>query len=102
MRSYRWPVDAGRQRISSSTPEAKPRVPAGTTGELRVRGPYSIRSYPGEPERNREAFTPLTPRSTGAWVRHYLYRGVKTHDESRCPSGGTSEAAETSQAHFGL
>jgi len=32
-------------------------VPDGEPGELCARGPYTIRGYLGEPERNREAFT---------------------------------------------
>jgi len=38
-------------------PDTEEVVAAGEIGELCVRGPYTIRGYLGEPERNRDAFT---------------------------------------------
>jgi 2,3-dihydroxybenzoate-AMP ligase len=49
--------------------ESGANVPDGAVGELWCRGPYTIRGYYREPERNRDAFTPDGFYRTGDLVR---------------------------------
>ncbi|HEY1488457.1 MAG TPA: AMP-binding protein, partial [Micromonosporaceae bacterium] len=60
-------------------PGTEDAVPGGETGELCVRGPYTIRGYLGEPERNREAFTSDGFYRSGDLARRVEIAGQPTY-----------------------
>src|ERR1700722_742687 len=54
-------------------------VAEGETGELAARGPYTIRGYLAEPDRNREAFTADRFYRSGDLVRARRYAGTLSY-----------------------
>jgi 2,3-dihydroxybenzoate-AMP ligase len=54
-------------------------VAEGETGELAARGPYTIRGYLDEPDRNREAFTADGFYRSGDLVRARRYEGTLSY-----------------------
>jgi len=54
-------------------------VAEGETGELAARGPYTIRGYLAEPDRNREAFTADGFYRSGDLVRARRYEGTLSY-----------------------
>jgi 2,3-dihydroxybenzoate-AMP ligase len=57
-------------------PGTEAEVAEGETGELAVRGPYTIRGYLAAPDRNREAFTAEGFYRSGDLVRARRYEGA--------------------------
>ncbi|MFD9049877.1 (2,3-dihydroxybenzoyl)adenylate synthase [Streptomyces zaomyceticus] len=77
-------------------------VPAGTTGHLLTRGPYTIRGYWNAPEHNARAFTPDGFYRTGDLVRvtpsgHLVVEGRAKDQINR---GGEKIAAEEVENHL--
>jgi 2,3-dihydroxybenzoate-AMP ligase len=60
-------------------PGSEVEVSEGETGELAARGPYTIRGYLAEPERNREAFTADGFYRSGDLVRARRYEGTLSY-----------------------
>jgi 2,3-dihydroxybenzoate-AMP ligase len=60
-------------------PGTEVEVAEGETGELAARGPYTIRGYLAEPDRNREAFTAEGFYRSGDLVRARRYDGVLSY-----------------------
>jgi 2,3-dihydroxybenzoate-AMP ligase len=60
-------------------PGTEVEVAEGETGELAARGPYTIRGYLAEPDRNREAFTPDGFYRSGDLVRARRYEGTLSY-----------------------
>jgi 2,3-dihydroxybenzoate-AMP ligase len=60
-------------------PGSEVEVAEGETGELAARGPYTIRGYLAEPERNREAFTADGFYRSGDLVRARRYEGTLSY-----------------------
>ena len=60
-------------------PGSEAEVAEGETGELAARGPYTIRGYLAEPDRNREAFTADGFYRSGDLVRARRYDGVLSY-----------------------
>jgi 2,3-dihydroxybenzoate-AMP ligase len=77
-------------------------VPPGETGELLVRGPYTIRGYYNSPEYNKKAFTEDGFYRTGDVVR--LYKGRYVSVEGRIKDtinrGGEKISAEEVENHI--
>jgi 2,3-dihydroxybenzoate-AMP ligase len=60
-------------------PGTQVEVAEGETGELAARGPYTIRGYLAEPDRNREAFTADGFYRSGDLVRAHRYEGTLSY-----------------------
>ena len=60
-------------------PGTQVEVAEGETGELAARGPYTIRGYLAEPDRNREAFTADGFYRSGDLVRARRYAGTLSY-----------------------
>jgi 2,3-dihydroxybenzoate-AMP ligase len=60
-------------------PGTEVEVAEGETGELAARGPYTIRGYLAEPDRNREAFTAEGFYRSGDLVRARRYEGTLSY-----------------------
>ena len=60
-------------------PGTQVEVAEGETGELAARGPYTIRGYLAEPDRNREAFTADGFYRSGDLVRARRYEGTLSY-----------------------
>ncbi|BDB58862.1 MULTISPECIES: (2,3-dihydroxybenzoyl)adenylate synthase [Rhodococcus] len=77
-------------------------VPAGTTGHLLTRGPYTIRGYYNAPEHNSTAFTPDGFYRTGDIVRltEHGYIVVEGRAKDQINRGGEKIAAEEVENHL--
>jgi len=77
-------------------------VPPGETGELLVRGPYTIRGYYNSPEYNKKAFTEEGFYRTGDVVRLYKdrYVSVEGRIKDTINRGGEKISAEEVENHI--
>ncbi|MFH1487847.1 MAG: AMP-binding protein, partial [Pseudomonadota bacterium] len=77
-------------------------VPPGETGQLLVRGPYTIRGYYNAPEYNRKAFTQDGFYRTGDVVRLYKdrYVSVEGRIKDTINRGGEKISAEEVENHI--
>ena len=77
-------------------------VPHGETGELLVRGPYTIRGYYNSPEYNKKAFTSDGFYRTGDVVRLYndRYVSVEGRIKDTINRGGEKISAEEVENHI--
>ena len=77
-------------------------VPPGETGELLVRGPYTIRGYYNSPEYNKKAFTSDGFYRTGDVVRLYneRYVSVEGRIKDTINRGGEKISAEEVENHI--